>query len=376
MLGKAMTLFEIFGFKIKVDISWAFLAVLIAWSLSQGFFPEYYAGLPQPVYWWMGLVGMVGLFVSIVLHELAHSIVARGYGMEIRGITLWLLGGVAELADEPPTPMAEFTMAIAGPVISLLLAGFFHSLSLALQASGLEPAIAVLQYLALLNIIVTIFNLVPAFPMDGGRVLRSILWAVKKDFHWATRVAARTGSFFGLALIVIGVLEILVSSDFRGLWWIILGMFVRFSADASLQRVSERVALANVKVADVMTDQPVSVPANIDIQRFVDDWLFRHHHDIFPVVRDGQLVGTVSVKAVKRLPREDWSATTVEALMEPLSGRTSIDAQAGVEAALEKMRSGDVTRLVVTRAGVLSGMLALKDVLKFIAHKKDLVPAS
>ncbi|MGI9406586.1 MAG: M50 family metallopeptidase [Hyphomicrobiaceae bacterium] len=377
MLGKAITLFEIFGFKVRIDISWAFLAMLIAWSLSQGYFPEFYKGFPTTTYWWMGLGGMLGLFASILLHEMAHSVVAKAFGMEIRSITLWLLGGVAEMEDEPPTPIAEFLMAIAGPLMSLALAGalFLISTSIA-SVQSLEPLYAVLQYLVFLNIIVTVFNLVPAFPMDGGRILRAVLWAVKKDFHWATRIAAKAGSLFGVFLIVVGILDIVWTGDLRGLWWIILGMFVRFAADASYQRVHVDRMLAGQTVGRVMARDPVSVPSDITIRRFIDDWIFKHYHDVFPVTQEGQLTGSISITSVKRLPQSRWDTTTVAEVMEPVSTQTTIDVQADVADALTKMKRANLTRLVVTDAGQLTGMVALKDILKLITLRSDFSSAS
>ena len=191
MFGARITLFRLLGFEVRLDASWLILAVLLTWSLARGYFPAYYPGLAAQTYWWMGVVGALGLFASIVLHELAHSVVARRYGLPMRGITLFIFGGVAEMDDHPPTAKSEGMMAIVGPIASYALALVFYLLHLAGSGGGLPEALTgVLGYLAFINLVLATFNLVPGFPLDGGRVLRSILWAWKGDLRWATRTAS------------------------------------------------------------------------------------------------------------------------------------------------------------------------------------------
>ena len=226
MPGFNITLVKIFGIEIRVNISWAFIAVLLAWSLAKGYFPSVYEGLPDVTYWWMGAAGVLGLFASVVFHELAHSIVAQSYGMQIKGITLWLLGGVAELGDEPPSPTAEFWMALAGPAMSIALSVVFYGAA-SLVPTGVEykPLFEVLRYLALVNLILALFNMIPAFPMDGGRILRAWHWHRTGDAYKATTLSAKVGSTFGLILILTGLAAVFVWGGMNGLWWVILGMF-------------------------------------------------------------------------------------------------------------------------------------------------------
>src|SRR5690606_33464766 len=191
MFGRNMLLFEILGFKVQVNLTWVFVALLIALSLAVGFFPQVYEGLPPSVYWWMAVAAVIGLFFSIVLHELAHSVVARRFGMQMRGITLFFFGGMAEMEQEPPSPKAEFYMAVAGPIVSVVLAALFYSLGAAAAGLGASDAlVGVLTYLGLLNVVLSIFNMVPAFPLDGGRALRAGLWWWKGNQRQATRWAA------------------------------------------------------------------------------------------------------------------------------------------------------------------------------------------
>ena len=197
MFGRPVSLFKIFGFEIKVDISWLILAALVTWSLASGLFPEYYKDLPRAYYWWMGAAGAAGLFLSIVFHELAHSLVARNYGISMKGITLFIFGGVAEMEDDPPNPRAEFFMAIVGPLSSAAISLFlFLIIFWGKDRSWPVTINGVLAYLAWLNIVLAVFNLVPAFPLDGGRVLRSALWSWKKNLRWATAICRESGIRF------------------------------------------------------------------------------------------------------------------------------------------------------------------------------------
>src|SRR4030067_3422695 len=209
MFGKRVTLFKLLGFQVRIDLSWLILVVLLTWSLAHGYFPFQYKNLPNAIYWWMGAAGTVGLFVSIIFHELCHSLVARRFGLPMRGITLFIFGGVAEMDEEPPSAKAEFLMAVAGPISSVLLGGIFYAMYLFTYKTGWPILVfAVLNYLAILNWLLAGFNLLPAYPLDGGRVLRSALWEWKKNIRWATRIASQIGAGFGIALIVFGVLNI------------------------------------------------------------------------------------------------------------------------------------------------------------------------
>ena len=373
MFGQSYTVFRVFGLDIKVNVGWAFLAILIAWSLAQGYFPGLYEGLPRQTYWWMGLAGAIGLFASITLHELAHSLVARSFGMEIRGITLWLLGGAAELADEPPSPKAEFFMAIVGPLTSAALAiALLQIGELLTSLDAPEPVTGVLSYLGLLNGILAVFNLVPAFPLDGGRVLRSMLWAWSKDLRWATWWASKTGSILGLTGIGFGLLTMISGSLVPGLWWILLGMFVRFAADSSYYQLEAGRTLAGKTVGTLMTADPVTVAPDMTIETLVNDWIYRHHIEFFPVLEDGRLVGCVSTSEVKRVPNDKWKETIVGDIMAASGPQNTVDADADAAEALEKMQRSGTSRLLVVRSGTLAGVITLKDLLKLIALKMDL----
>jgi Zn-dependent protease/CBS domain-containing protein len=370
MLGRSLTLFSLFGIEVKVNLGWALIATFIAWSLAQGVFPSFHEGLPASTYWAMAVVAVAGLASSIVLHELSHSLVARAFGMPVRAITLFLLGGVAEIEREPPSPKAELLMALAGPAMSVVLAGVFIVAASALGA--VEGLTAVLSYLATLNLVLAVFNLIPAFPLDGGRALRAALWSWRGDIAWATRVAAATGGGFGLFLMGAGVVLALTGSLAAGLWWILIGAFVRGAARESVAQLTSERVLAGRPVSRFMTTEVDTADPDMTLRTFVDDHLYRHHHDLYPVIEGGRVVGVIGRREVKAVPGDQWEAARVRDAMRPLAEADAIDASADAAEALARMQRERLGRLVVLRDGALAGMIALKDFLDVIAMRMDL----
>jgi Zn-dependent protease len=373
MFGRSLTLFELIGFKVRVDASWILLALLITWSLAQGFFPSLYPELSPAIYWWMGIAGMIGLVFSLVLHELSHSVVARRYGMPIRGITLFIFGGVAEMEDEPPSAKAEFLMAIAGPIMSFLLALAFYGVSVLGQAQGLpQPALGVTRYLAYLNALLATFNLLPAFPLDGGRVLRSGLWHWKGDMRWATRVASQVGTGFAFVLMALGVASVLTGNFVGGMWWFLIGLFLHTAARGSYVQLMTRRALEGEPVRRFMCAEPVTVTPDTTVSELVEEFMYRHHHDMFPVVEGERLIGCVSTREVKALSRERWGQVPVREIAKPCSPDNTIDPDEDAVKALALMQRTGNGRLMVVERGRLVGILALKDLLRFLSLKIDL----
>ena len=373
MFGRGMPLFRILGFQVKLDASWLILAVLVTWSLAPGYFPSLYHGLPESTYLWMSVAGALGLFGSIVFHELSHSLVARRYGMAIRGITLFIFGGVAEMEDEPPTAKAEFMMAIAGPIASALLAVGFSILGDFGDRMGMAaPVPAVLDYLAFINMLLAAFNLVPAFPLDGGRMLRAALWGWKGDLRWATRIAANAGSGFGIALIAFGLLNIVTGNLVGGIWYMLIGFFVRGAAANSFRHTQTRHFFQGEPVRRFMVTDPIVAPPDISVHRLVEDYVYRHYHEMFPVVENSRLLGCIGVAEIRRIPRERWDLMRVVDAMSPASPENTIDAgRDSVEALAIMQRSGN-SRLMVVEDGRLVGLVTLKDLLRLVAYKMDL----
>jgi len=236
-MTRGIKLFNLMGFEVRLHSSWLILGVLVVVSLAGGFFPGEFPGYSRGDYWWMALGGVAGLLFSIVIHEFAHSVVARHYGIPMRGITLFIFGGVAEMGSEPPNAKSEFLMAIAGPLTSFLVSACSFAVQAVIVVLGLPGFAAVFSYLAWINLLLGLFNLVPAFPLDGGRVLRAALWAKKRDLVAATRIASGFGSAFGWFLILLGVWSLFRGNVVGGVWWILLGLFVRNASDVSYRQV-------------------------------------------------------------------------------------------------------------------------------------------
>jgi Zn-dependent protease len=373
MFGKRIHLFTFFGFKVGIDLTWVLLAVLVTWSLASGLFPAYFEGYSSATYWWMGAAGAMGLFISIVFHEFWHSMVARRYGLPMKGITLFIFGGVAEMEDEPQNAKTEFLMAIAGPISSVVLGGIFLLLAWAVAAGDWSgPVAAVLQYLGWLNFILAVFNMLPAFPLDGGRVLRSILWSLKGDLRWSTRIASAIGSGMGMLLIVLGLVTFISGGFIAGIWYFLIGMFIRGAAQMSYRQVLLRRALGGEPISHFMQTNPVTVPPSTSIRDLVNDYFYRYHYKMFPVTIDGHLEGCITSRQVREIPKEDWELRDVQDILAPCSTETTISPQTDALKALSIMNRTGNSRLMVVEGEQLIGVVTLKDMLKFLNLKIDL----
>jgi Zn-dependent protease/predicted transcriptional regulator len=373
MFGKRITLFRLLGFEVRVDLSWLVLAAFITWSLAFGLFPEYYKGLSRATYWWMGVFGALGLFFSILFHEFCHSLVARRFGLPMRGITLFIFGGVAEMEDEPPSPKAEFMMSVVGPVSSVVLGLAFYAAAYLMEKSGISvPVQGVVSYLAMINWVLAAFNLIPAFPLDGGRLLRAILWHRKKNLRRATRIASRIGASFGIFLIFFGVANFLLGNTLGGLWQFMIGMFLRSSAEASYKQIVFRKALEGETVERFMNPQPVTAPPSISIRELVEAYIFRHAFKMFPVVENDKLLGCITTRRVKEIPREEWDRWTVGERLDPCSDKNTIDPGAGALQALSLMGKTGNSRLMVVKDSRLTGIISLKDIMGYLSMKMEL----
>jgi Zn-dependent protease/CBS domain-containing protein len=373
MFGKGIELFKLFGFSIKVDFGWLIIAALITWTLAGSAFPLFYPDLSTTTYVIMGVLGALGLFASIVFHELAHSLVARQFGVQMRGITLFIFGGVAEMHDEPPSPQAEFFLAIAGPIASILIA----LVSLIAAAAGVYlvwPVVltGVLWYLAIVNTVLVLFNMVPAFPLDGGRVFRSFLWWLGNDLKTATRVTSAIGAGFGILLIVLGVARF-ISGDFvGGIWWFLLGMFLQKAAQAAYQQLLVRRVLEGEPVARFMQPKVQTVPPTITVRQLVEDHIYRHHHKMFPVTENGTLLGCVTTRQVQDVPREQWDVKTVQQIAVPCGDWNTVSPQTDALTTTRTMNHQGDSRLIVTEGGKLRGVISVEDLMRTIALKLEL----
>ncbi|MDH7602640.1 MAG: site-2 protease family protein [Armatimonadota bacterium] len=364
---------KLFGFEIAIDWSWLFIFFLVVYTLANGYFPSMYPTYGVAATWMMGLVAAVLLFLSVLTHEISHSAVARERGIPVRGIVLFLFGGMSQTADEPKTPRDEFEIAIAGPATSAGLGVLFYMLGgigLTLQWPG--PVVAVLGYVSLVNFLLAAFNLIPGFPLDGGRVLRSAVWAATGDFTKATRYASFAGQACGYVLIAVGFGQILFGALVNGLWLIFIGWFLAGAARASYQQALIRQALSGLRVAQIMTADVPVVPAETSVRQFIDNYLLRHDYSCYPVVSGDQVVGVVGIEEVRSIPSTDWDITPVGRIVYKPDPSVQVSADDDVWEALAKLANEDVCRLLVVEDGQLKGTLGKDSVFRLVQKKLQL----
>jgi Zn-dependent protease/predicted transcriptional regulator len=321
----------------------------------------------------MAFIAALLFFASLLAHELAHSLVAIKNKLPINGITLFIFGGIAHLNKEPATPRVEFFMALAGPLMSFSLAIIFYTLSHLLRSWHLpNAAITIVDYLFFLNLGVGIFNLIPGFPLDGGRVLRALLWHFIHDLRKATEIASSLGKGFAYLLIGFGLFNLLNNSLLQGIWLIFIGLFLQEAADSSYRQVLFKRFLSGTKVADYLTRDVKTVPADINLNDLVDHYFFKHRHAAFPVVEDDQILGLVSLHDIKIVPKEKWATTQAKELVIPLQPEMVINERADVLTALPKLAASPVGRLLVIDKNKLIGILSQRDIMRVFEFKTEI----
>ena len=360
---------RVMGIPIYLHFSWLIIFGLIVWTLSTGYFPAQYPDLPASSYWAKGLVASLLFFVSILLHELGHAVVALRHGLRTRSITLFIFGGVAQLEKDPDDGRAEFWMAAAGPVVSLALAGLFYAFA-KLPFVGPSGA-AVAKYLALINLVLAVFNLVPAFPMDGGRLLRGALWRALGKAR-ATRIASGAGTFFAFFLIISGVFSLLRGDALSGVWYILIGWFIKDASVASYQQVRLDEALRGVTVRDAMVSPVATVPSTGSVAEAAREYFMRTGYGSYPVTRGEAVVGLLCLKDVARLSAEEREATSVQGAMRPLTDAIVSDPDAPLPAAIAKMAQSGAARLLVMHGDQLVGLLTMHGVMRRLKVREEL----
>jgi Zn-dependent protease len=354
----------IMGIPIRVHFSWLIVFGLITWLLSSRYFPQVAPDLPFVSYWVSGILAALLLFASVAFHELSHSYVAKKYKLSIESITLFIFGGVAQLKGDPPHPRAEFWIAIAGPFSSFLLAGFFFILTIN-TAGGTK---ALFAYVAQINFILGVFNLIPGFPMDGGRVLRSVLWGKKKNYFYATQKASSIGRGIALFFIFFGLFSIFTGGP-GGLWLMFIGWFLYSAAHASYQQATLQETLSGIKVKDIMVREMQTIDPSISLDQSVNEYFLRYGYGGFPVIDDGKFLGILTLKEVKNVPREDWGRVNVSAVFVPHDKKWEISPDADVIKALELMIKEDKGRIVVTEKDKIIGLITRNGIARYVQIK-------
>ena len=346
---------------VEVRLNWSLLAVvaLIVWSLTDGVFPSQNPGLSDNTYLGMAVVASLLFLASILLHELGHSWVARREGIEVDSITLWLFGGVAQLKGRFRSPGAEFRVAVSGPLISIGLGVLFMLIAVAGPPTEVDGVAAWLGYI---NLILAVFNLLPASPLDGGRVLHAALWRAKRDYAWATRVASEIGQGFGYLFIALGLAMFVFQGSFSGAWLAFIGWFLLQGARAEARYVATEQALSGLRVRDLMVRQPVTVDADSTIGRFMDDVAGSHRFTTYPVLEGDRPVGLLAFASVAAVPRSDWDTRRVRETMIPLEEVTLLTEDETAVDALEELSAPTGNRGLVVDNGNLAGLLSITDI--------------
>lgn len=354
---------KIFGIRIGLDYSWFVIFALLTWMLADSYYPAEFQGWSRLLYWSMGAVTAIMLFVSVLLHELGHSVVALRYNIPVRSITLFLFGGVAHIGGEPPSAVAEFFIAIAGPLVSLALAGLFYLIQPLVR--GAEPLLGLSQYLAYINFALVLFNLIPGYPLDGGRVFRAIVWAMTGNMARSTLIAANVGRFFAFLLIFAGFWQIF-SGNLGGLWIALIGWFLDSAASVQAQQVTLQGLLTGHRASQAMSTRYTVIPEDLTLQQLVDEQILVSGQRSFLVNRGNNTIGLVTLHRVKEVPRSEWPMTSVAQVMLPFEQLKCVDPDTELWSALQKMDRNGVNQMPVVRDRRVVGMLSRDDAITFL----------
>ena len=361
---------RIFGIPIRLDYSWFLIFVLLTWSLAVGYYPAEFKNLPVSHYWIMAAATTIMLFVSVLLHELGHSVVAMHYKVPVRSITLFIFGGVSLIGAEPPSASAGFWISIAGPIVSFALAGIFSQLYPLL--AGLTQVLAIVKYLAYINVALGVFNLIPGFPLDGGGVFRSIVWGFTHSMRRATIIAANVGRFIAYLFILLGVWQMFEGNFMNGMWIAFIGWFLESAARGLVQQQALQDLLAGHKVSQAMNLHYAAIPADTTIQQLVDHHILGTGQRSFLVTSGSQVIGLLTLHHVKQVPHSEWPTTTTAQIVIPAAQMKKVGPDTGLWQALEEMDRDGVNQLPVMADGKIQGVLSREDVVSFLRTLREL----
>jgi len=364
MFRHTIPLGRIFGITVDLDYSWFLVFGLLTWMLAVSYFPSEFKNWNTAEYWFVGSLTAVLFFASVLTHELGHSLVAMRYKVQVPRITLFIFGGVSQLAGEPPSASAEFWIAVAGPIVSFALAALFLIMQPLL--TPISPLLAVAKYLALINAMLALFNLIPGFPLDGGRVFRAIVWGVSRNFRRATLIAADTGRFVGFLFIAFGVWLALRGNFFNGLWIAFIGWFLESAAAAQVQQQVMQGLLAGHKVSEAMGRDYTPIPADTTLESVVHDHILTSGRTSFVIISDSEVVGLLTLPAIKNVPRSQWPTTTALQAVIPAEQMQWIRPDAELWTAFDKMGRSGIDQLPVMTDKKLLGTLSRDDLIHYL----------
>ncbi len=362
-----------FGFEIRIDWSWFLVFFLVLWTFSAAEFPRQAPGLSETAYYTMGTAAALLLFLSVLLHELSHSAVARSRGLEVEGITLFIFGGVARTRMEAKTAADEFLLTAAGPLCSLALGAVFWGLARAAGAVGLpEPVALVARTLAVVNVALAVFNMIPGFPLDGGRIFRSAVWWITGDVHRATRWATRGGQAFGWLLVGSGALMLWYGYVLNGLWAGFIGWFLATAASSSWEQFEARRLLAGVPVTRAMDAEPPAVPADLTVGEAAESYFLQRPHGAYPVVRGERVVGLLDVEDAAGVPPgRRWQVPVAE-VMRPVTSLPTAGPEDTLDDVLSRLGGDEEDRALVVEGDRLLGVVTLRQIVEWLERARAL----
>lgn len=364
MKTNTIKIITLFGIPIGLDPSWFLVFALITFALAVGYFPEEFKSWSILQDWSVAIVTSILFFVSVFLHELGHSIVAKRYNLPVKSITLYIFGGSSEIGAQASTAISEFVIALSGPVTSIILAAFFYSLQLLFR--GIEPIYATAKYLALINAILAAFNLIPGFPLDGGRVFRAILWGITHNMQRATRIAALLGHAIAFFFILLGVWRFFQGDWRNGLWVAFTGWFLETAVLSQIQQQHIQILLAGHTVDQVMNRECAMASSQVTIQQLVDQYILEMGQRCMVIVDDDHPVGLVTLHNIRRVPRHRWNTTRAFDVMTPMEQVKLTNPKMGLAQALEQMGSDGVNQLPVIQDGQVEGLLRREDITNYL----------
>ena len=367
----SLRLGKIAGIDIYAHLSWFIILVLLTWSLASGWFAQLFPGWATTTYWIVAFISALLLFGCVLVHELAHALVAQASGLTVRNITLFIFGGVAHVEEDMKRPGVEFRVAIAGPIASFLLAGVAFLLVLPLRGSG-ASAEAALDYLAVANFLLGAFNLLPGFPLDGGRVLRSIIWKATGNFKKSTHIASSVGQAFAYVFILLGIIGFFTGNFFNGLWVVFIGWFLLSAAQTASTQVELQSALQGVSVGQVMDPRPFAVPANISVQKLVDQYFLPLGLHSAPVTQGEYLAGLITLSDIARVARERWSYTPVGHVMRGLQQVYVATSKQPLQEVFQMMDAQSINQVPVVEDGRLVGLLSREAIIRYLQVRQSL----
>ncbi len=366
---------RVFGIEIYIDSSWLIIFALVTWTLAGQYFPSQNPNWPLLLNWFLGIIASILFFASVLAHELSHSIVAIQQGEKVRNITLFIFGGVAQIAEEPDKPLKEFLIAFAGPLASIAI-GIISGIAWWCIHEVSIPLASIFRYLGIINIALAVFNLIPGFPLDGGRILRATIWGFTKNLKLATRIASFSGKLLSFLLIIWGIRLIFSGLTLNGIWMIFIGWFLYNAATSSYRHLLIKDALREVKVEDLMITNFDTVPPDLSIQKLVDEFILRHRDRGFLVIEGGLVQGIVCLDDIKKMPRERWANTTIREIMITKNQLEKVSPGDDAGVALAKLTAKNIHQIPVVQENRVRGILRRNDILNYLQLHSNLVVKS